>query len=327
MFARVRQDEIVHHLDGGGSVPQHQRRGAERVEQVIELDRQQRLLCRQRHQRDPGLDDEAERAFGADDDAGQIDGTRRIDECIEVVAADAAQHLRKAPVDFRRMADGELGNAAVGARFDAVALLRARQLPGIERAEMRQRSVRQHHALLEHVIDGLAVQHRAGAARVVGHHPAHRGAARRRHVRSEAQLMLAQHRVQVVEHHAGFDPRPSLVRVDLDHPVQILRGVEHEAGADRLAGLRGAAAPRRERDAMSGGDRNGANHRLGGLGNDDAQRLDLVDAGVGGVKRARNLVEADLAVDGGFELALQRHWLLPRAAIGHTASTRSPRIA
>ena len=65
---------------------------------------------------------------------------------------------------------------------------------------------------------------------------------------------------------------------------------------------------------------------------DDAERLDLVDAGVGRIERARDLVEADFAVDRRFELALQAtgsfiYWLLPRAAIGQTASTRSPRSA
>ena len=169
---------------------------------------------------------------------------------------------------------------------------------GVERTKVRERAVRQHDVLLEHVIDRLAVQR--PIARRWSCWPScrrpWRGSPTTHRARSAGRCGRSM-RVQVVEHDAGFDPRPALVGVDLEHPVQVLRGVEHEPGADRLAGLRGAAAARRDRDAVLGGDRDGADHRLGGLGNDDAQRLDLVDAGVGGVKRARDRVEADLAVD------------------------------
>ena len=96
-----------------------------------------------------------------------------------------------------------------------------------------------------------------------------------------------------------------LVGIDLENPVEMLRGVEHQAGADRLPGLRRAAASRRDRHAVSRGDPDRAHHRFGRARNDDAERLDLVDAGVGRVQRARHLVEANFAVDRGFELALQ----------------------
>ena len=39
------------------------------------------------------------------------------------------------------------------------------------------------------------------------------------------------------------------------------------------------------------------------LHDDDAERLDLVDAGVGGIERARDLVEADFALEARFERA------------------------
>ena len=119
MAARVRQDEVVHHFDGRRTVRQHERRGAQRIEQVIELDRHHRLLRGQRHEADLRVDDEAQRAFRADDDAGQIDRARRIDERVEVVAADAPQHFRKPPLDLGGMPEAELGNRAIGAGFDA----------------------------------------------------------------------------------------------------------------------------------------------------------------------------------------------------------------
>ena len=149
-------------------------------------------------------------------------------------------------------------------------------------------AVRQHHLLLAHVVDGLAVEHRARAAGVVGHHAADGGAAGRRHIRGEAQVERPQRGVQLVEHHARLHARPLLVGVDLENPVQVLRGVEHQAGANGLAGLRGAAAARRDGHAVAGRDVHRLRDRFGRARNDDAERLDLVDAGVGRVQRARD---------------------------------------
>ena len=42
------------------------------------------------------------------------------------------------------------------------------------------------------------------------------------------------------------------------------------------------------------------------LGDDHPERLDLVDAGIGGIERARDLVEADLAFDRGLQIAAER---------------------
>ena len=46
VVARVAQDEVVHHLHGRGPWRRIERRRAERVEQVVELRRQQRLRLR-----------------------------------------------------------------------------------------------------------------------------------------------------------------------------------------------------------------------------------------------------------------------------------------
>ena len=79
-----------------------------------------------------------------------------------------------------------------------------------------------------------------------------------------------------------------------------------DAAADRLAGLRRAAAAHRERD--SGDSRQSSTMRddvVARFRDDDAERLDLIDAGVGGVERARHRVEADLAGDLRLEIAAE----------------------
>ena len=67
--------------------------------------------------------------------------------------------------------------------------------------------------LLQHVVDGLAVEHAARAARIVGHHAADGGAAGGRDIRREAQPERRQLRIQLVEHDARLDARPALLRI------------------------------------------------------------------------------------------------------------------
>ena len=50
-----------------------------------------------------------------------------------------------------------------------------------------------------------------------------------------------------------------------------------------------------------------SNDVLGRFGNNDARWLDLVDAGVGGVQRSRDAIEAHLADNRGGQIMLQAH--------------------
>ena len=286
VVARVPQDEVVHHLHGGGTVPEHQRCRAERVQQIVELRRQQRLCPGQRHQAHRGFDHEAQGAFGADDDAGEIHGLRGIDEGVEVVAADASQELGEATVDLARVRLGQRGNRPVRVTLDAACVAGDGQIGRAQRTEMRHTGIGQHHVQIADVIDGLAVDDRAGAARVVRDHPADGGAAGRRHVGREAEVMWLERGVEVVEHHAGLHAGGARLRIDREDAVEVLRGVEHQPGADRLAGLRGAAAARRQRNAVAGRHRHRLHDIVRGARDDDPARLDLIDAGVGRIQRA-----------------------------------------
>ena len=119
ILARVVEDGAVHHLDRRGVVLEDGRRVAERVEQVVVLDRQHRLRVRQRYQLEPGLDDQPQRALGADDEFREIERFARFRprrrERVEVVAADSAQDLRIPPFDLVRVA-GRPGGGRCGSR-------------------------------------------------------------------------------------------------------------------------------------------------------------------------------------------------------------------
>jgi hypothetical protein len=111
--------------------------------------------------------------------------------------------------------------------------------------------------------------------------------------------------VQLVQHDARLDPRPPFGGVQLEEPIEVFRRIDLKARADGLAGLRRAAASRGDRDAVPPRDLDNANDVLTRSGNDDAERLDLIDARVGGVERARDPIEPDFARYRLFEIALK----------------------
>src|SRR5204863_9027712 len=110
---------------------------------------------------------------------------------------------------------------------------------------------------------------------------------------------------QLVEGDAGFDPRPPLRRVHLENAVQVLRRVELKAGADRLPSLRRATASCSDRYAVLARDVDRTRDIVRRARNDNAERLDLINARVGRVERARHGVEPDLAGNPSRELALE----------------------
>ena len=195
---------------------------------------------------------------------------------------------------------------------------------------MRERAVRQHDMLFDDVVDGLSVDHRTCAGRVVGHHAADGRAARRRDVRREAQTRPDAARVQLVEHDARLDARPPLRRVHLEQPVEVLRGVDDDAAADGLTRLRSAAAPHRQRAAMTAAGGHRTHDVFARLDHHHAERLDLIHAGIGGIERTGDGVEPHLALDVALELALDRvdvdrgrkgghpsiHWVLAKSLHG-----------
>ena len=74
-----------------------------------------------------------------------------------------------------------------------------------------------------------------------------------------------------------------------------------------LAGERGAAAARQNREAVLARQRERAHHVAFVARDHDAQRDLPVIRSVGGVERERGVVEANLAVDGAAEFALSSH--------------------
>src|SRR5262249_9701659 len=146
-------------------------------------------------------------------------------------------------------------------------------------------------------IHGLAVDDAAGAGGVIADHAADVGPAGGGDVGAVLEVVLGQGAVEVVQDQARLNAGGARGGVDLQHAVHVLTAVDDDARADGLAGQAGAAAARRDGHARLGADMHAGGHVGGVLRHHHAQRLHLVDAGVGGVELARGRVEAHLAFE------------------------------
>ncbi|MDF9863399.1 hypothetical protein M2437_002381 [Methylorubrum pseudosasae] len=242
-----------------------------------------------------------ERPLRADEEVGEV--RARFDQGIEIVAADPPLHLR---VFFRNLVTVRVGECKHSPRQ----ILRpraaghgARRVAGEPEAEGG--AVVEQRLDAEHVIAHLAVAQRAGAAGIVAGHAADGAAGRGRGLDREEPTVGFQPCVEALQHVAGLDSDRACFRVVGEHAVEVARAIDHEAGADRLAVLRGATAAQDHGDVVVGRDLQRRGDVGGTFGEDHARRHDLVDRGVGRVASAGEGVEASLALQHLRKLARQ----------------------
>ena len=147
------------------------------------------------------------------------------------------------------------------------------------------------------VVHHVAVADRPAAAGIVAGHAAQRALRRGRDVDRVPEAVRLQPGVELVEHDARLHRDLGAVLVEAHDLAQVLGDIDDQRLAHRLAALRGAGAARQ--DGGLGVARHVDDEREIGLvaRHDDADRLDLVDRGVGRVAAARGRVEQDVALD------------------------------
>ena len=299
--ARQAEHGAVDQFDGNRRELDDVLRRLHRALEAAEVAGADRAAAEQRRELELDLGGEAERAFGADQDMREVHVVAAGHERVEIVAADAALHLREARLDHLGLARADLHEVA------RQRLERGRDVGeiGRDRAEMQGAAVRQQRIDREHVLAGVAVAQRARAAGIVADHAADGGARGGRDVDRKPQAVRLELAVELVEHDAGLDHAAAAGDVELDHIVEIFRAVDDQRGVDGLAALRGAAAARRDRHALLPRDRNRPRRLVDAARRHHAHRHDLIVRGVGGVAAAAETVEHDLAGQFGFEAAFQ----------------------
>ncbi len=252
------------------------------VADVVVAEDEQRLVLGHRHQVEFGAQHGHEGALAADEGAGHVEAVLG-EQRVEVVAGDAAWDPRVAGADVGEVLGDEavqavvdLGTAAPGGG-DRGALLRGGG------ADPHPDAVVGEDFEPAHVVDGLAVRLRGGAAGVVADHAAQRAVAVRGRLRPELELVTRELAVEFVQDDAGFDDAGAGLGVDGDEGVAVLRPVDDDGGVGGLAGQAGAAAAGEDGGAEAGADLDDAGAGLDGAGDDDAEGDLTVVRTVGGV--------------------------------------------
>ena len=265
-----------------------------------EVDDAEHLRARQRRELERQRARPGERALGADQQVREVDAAvvgvgllaLRMED-VEVVAGDAAQHLRPARLDLAAVPEREVAHEGADRGGAAARVLHRPERDGGAIGEQRVDA--------EHVVDHVAVGDRARAARVVAGHAADRRLRAGRDVDREPEAERLQLRVEVVEDEARLDRRDAALGVDGDDVAQVLGGVDDQRRAGRLAALARAGAARQHRHGELARDLEGDRDVAVALRHEHADRHDLVDRGVGRVAAARGRVEQHVA----FGLAAQ----------------------
>ena len=259
-----------HGLGGGGhvGVAEHRQRGrAGRGDQA-----------------DGGLQGQREGALGAGQELSDVGAVLR-----QQVLERVARHLAGEPPEL----GSDRGQVPVDQGVQARQELGGRARPGPRRRARPPAAAPGGEAVpvpvstssAMHVVGGPAVPQRPRAAGVVADRAADGGPGVRGGVGPEAEPVRRGGGGDVVEHGPRLDQRRLLLRVDRDHPVEVLRQVEHEAGGERVAGDRGAAAAGDDRRVQLAADGQGGDDLVGAARERDDLGDDPVVGGVGRVLR------------------------------------------
>ena len=159
------------------------------------------------------------------------------------------------------------------------------------------------------MIRGRAVNGHARPGGVVRDHPAERGARARGHIRTKAEAVGFEERVQLIEHNSGADSHRPRFQIEIGYPAVMRRELDDQTIADRAACQPAPSAARRDGDALV---RRGPNHRTGLLRaarERHRDRFDLIDGRVGRVELTRQIIESQVAICGFDSSFARRHGL------------------
>lgn len=170
---------------------------------------------------------------------------------------------------------------------------------------MNHAAVRKRDHLLQHMVDGLPIEHAARPSRVIGHHAADRCPAGRRNVGRKSNFKRSELRIELIKNDSGLNPHPELAFIYFEYSVVILRNIDLQAFADRLSGLRGAAAAHGDGNFVLTADLQSPKDLFSRLRDHDAQRANLINACVGRIKRPREIIEANFSDVGALEVGLK----------------------
>ena len=252
--------------------------------------------CGSGHQVHLGLGYHTQGAFGTNHHFGQVDRLFS-QKGVQVIAADSPHNFGVAGLNFRQVFPGNLQNAPVNVRLQPIPIEFTLQFVRRQRSKVGPGRIGQHHVHFLDVVEGLAVNHRVGAASVIADAAANASPVRGGRIRSILQVILSKVAVELVQDNAGLHPRPLLLPINLHYLIQVFAKIHNDCMIDRLPGQAGTTGSGQHRHSIVPGDLGYRQHILNAAGNYNTYRFHLIDAGVGTVEHTGKGVEAHLAGD------------------------------
>ena len=294
-LAAERQHGAIDQLDGNRAKLYQMLGGVHRLVEAAEMADAEHLVADHRPELELDLGGEGECALRADQKMRHV--VRRIarHQRVQIVAADAALHLRESRGDLRCFAATEREH--VGKQIkSAVGGIYPREIAR-HLAEMQHPAVGQGGIHRECVVAHGAVAQRAPTARIIAGHAADGGARGGGDIDRKPQAVLLELPVEVVEHDARLDDANAVGNVERDDTVEMFGDIDDNAVIDGLATLRGSAAARGDSSVLVAGDRQRPQRLIHGTGNHDPRRHDLIERRVGRIAAAVERIEQHFARD------------------------------
>ncbi len=159
----------------------------------------------------------------------------------------------------------------------------------------RQTPIRQDDFCRDEMVSGHAIQDGMRAGGIVADHAAQRGAFRGGRVGAEDQTMFSGSSIERGKNEARFHGGGAGLGVNVHQFVEPARAIQDQGFTNSLPGQRRTGAARQERYLVFGRQFDSSVQVVLGFREGNAERLDLVDGGVGAVENTAGRVEADLA--------------------------------
>lgn len=147
------------------------------------------------------------------------------------------------------------------------------------------------------MVGGHAVKDGVRASGVVANYATQRGAFSGSGVGAKLESVPGSGAVKRGENKTRLDGGGASFGIDFDEVVEVAGAVNDEGVSNRLTSQAGAGAAREDWNPIFCGQFNSGVQVILGTGNHNAERLHLINGGIGAVENARDGVEADFAAE------------------------------
>ena len=145
------------------------------------------------------------------------------------------------------------------------------------------------------MIGGCPINRASRAGRIISDHSAERSARARCHVRAETKSVWLKKIVELIENNACSDAHAAFFQIEIGDLAIVPRKLDDQTFADRVSDKASACASRSDRQACIGRGPNDETRLLRIFRKRHAERLDLINRRVSGIKLPGQIIKPHVA--------------------------------